>query len=256
MAGLEPSYYTRFAPFRELFASGFPIVTYHKFGAAPRGARLRGMYLRPRLLDRQLAEWRAAGYEPATVGEVHAAARSRVALTIDDGFRSVHALALPVLARHGFRAMLYLVADRLGERNDWEIEQGEVAAPLMTPSEVREWLAAGNRIGSHTLTHPWLTRLAPDRAREEISASRRRLEDAFGVPVKDFCYPYGDWNPAVREWVREAGYETAVTTDFGVNGAGFDPWALRRVTARYASRGWPWIRAWWRRWRSGRSGGD
>ena len=107
-----------------------------------------------------------------------------------------------------------------------------------------EWLAAGNDIGSHTLTHPRLTQLAPGRAREEISASRKRLEDLFGRPVRHFCYPYGDWNPAVRDLVREAGYATACTTTAGVNTAAESPWELKRYTARYASRS---LKAIWRR---------
>jgi peptidoglycan/xylan/chitin deacetylase (PgdA/CDA1 family) len=198
-----PAYYTRLEPFRDLFASGFPIVTYHKFGAAPRGARLRGMHLPTGLLERQLREWTAAGYGAAAVGEsgTWTPGDRRLALTIDDGFRSVHEGALPLLSRHRFPAVVYLVAERLGGRNDWEIAQGEIEAPLMTAGEVREWLAAGNTIGSHTLTHPWLTRLPLERAREEIGASRRRLEDLFDVPVRDFCYPYGDWNPAIRDLV-------------------------------------------------------
>ena len=108
----------------------------------------------------------------------------------------------------------------------------------MSREEVREWLAAGNDIGSHTLTHPFLTRLTPEQAREEISASRKRLEDLFGRPVRHFCYPYGDWNPAVREVVIEAGFQTACTTAPGRNLPGGDLFRLRRLTARYASRNW------------------
>ncbi len=246
-----PPQYTHLGPFRELFRSGFPILTYHKFGAPPRGARLRGLHVREELLRRQLAEWRREGYSsgpPGPAGEAGSVAERRaLALTIDDGFRSVHEIALPLLVEHGFQAMLYLVADRLNGTNDWEIAQGEVRAPLMTDAEVREWLAAGQRIGAHTLTHPWLTQVPRERAREEIHASRRRLEDRFGVEVVDFCYPYGDWNPAVRDEVIDAGYRTAVTTEFGVNAAGADRWALRRITARHASRGWRAVRGWWRR---------
>src|SRR5690606_26230159 len=111
----------------------------------------------------------------------------------------------------------------------------EVPAPLMDPSEVREWLAAGQQIGSHTLTHPWLTRVPITTVREEIRASRRKLEDLFGVPVVDFCYPYGDWNIPVHDEVIAAGYQTAVTTALGVNGPEADPWALRRLAARRAT---------------------
>lgn len=242
-----PSYYTRLAPFREAFADRVPILTYHKFGPRPRGARLRGLYLPTGLLEQQLREFREARYQSAPVaGSWETPAGARVALTIDDGFRSVHREAMPLLARAGMRATLYLVAGRLGGWNDWEMQEGEARAPLMTQDEVREWIAAGNQVGAHTMTHPWLTRLPLERAREEIRASRRKLEDLFGMAVTDFCYPYGDWNAAIRAEVVEAGYATATTTEFGVNGAGADPWGLKRITARHASRGMRGWRAWWR----------
>ena len=65
----------------------------------------------------------------------------------------------------------------------------------------------------------------------EIFDSRRRLEDRFGVPIKHFCYPYGDNDEAVREMVREAGYETAPTVAFGTNLPGVDSRGLNRVMA-------------------------
>lgn len=256
MPGPWPDYYTRLAPFRELFAGGRPILTYHKFGPRPSGVRLRGLYLGTRLFESQLRELTAAGYRPGGLGsEVRSGGMGEptVTLTIDDGFRSVLTEALPVLVRHRWVATLYLVAERLGGWNDWEQAQGEAAAPLMSVGEVREWLAAGQRIGSHTLTHPWLTRLPREQAQREIGLARRKLEDEFQVPVTDFCYPYGDWNPGVRDAVEEAGYRTATTTDFGVNTGSTNRWELRRITARHASRGWRAVRLWWGRVR-GRGG--
>ena len=249
MTASLPSYYSRLKPFRHLFAGGVPILTYHKFGRPPRGARLRGLHLPPRLLQKQIRELHNDDYRTGAPAEASRDDGNRdvVVLTIDDGFRSVLELALPVLERAGAMATLYLVAGRLGGENDWEIAQGELAERLMSVEEVKEWVAAGQRIGSHTLTHPWLTRVPVESAREEIRASRQRLEDTFGVEVTDFCYPYGDWNVVVRDEVEAAGYRTATTTDFGVNKPGADPLALRRVTARRPSWGWRAIRQWWRR---------
>lgn len=250
-----PDHFTRLGPFRDLFATGFPVLTYHKFGPRPRRARLGGLYLGAPLFAAQVRSLARAGFAFASPGEFTTRpAGTAVALTIDDGFESVREHALPILVSLGARATLYLVADRLGGTNDWEIAQGEVAAGLMDDSGVREWLAAGQWIGAHSLTHPWLTRLNPGLAREEIAASRKRLEDRFGVPVTDFCYPYGDWNPGVRDLVREAGYRTATTTDFGVNLASTPPLELRRITARHASRSVRAVKGWLRRWVTGLSG--
>jgi peptidoglycan/xylan/chitin deacetylase (PgdA/CDA1 family) len=109
------------------------------------------------------------------------------------------------------------------------IKHGDASERLMDIAQVRDWLAAGHDIGSHTTTHPKLTELTLEAAREEIVASKKRLEDMFGRPVRHFCYPGGKWNDALRELVAEAGYATACTTQFGVNLAGTPPHVLRRI---------------------------
>jgi hypothetical protein len=69
------------------------------------------------------------------------------------------------------------------------------------------------------------------------------MEDLFQRPVEHFCYPYGDWNPAVRDLVGEAGFRTATTVDFGVNQAETNLLSLTRITARYPSCS---LKTWWR----------
>ena len=107
---------------------------------------------------------------------------------------------------------------------------------MLDAVQIREWLAAGHDIGSHTLSHPHLTQLPTERAREEISASKKLLEDLFGRPIEHFCYPYGALNPTVRNLVIEAGYRTACTTEPGGNTPVSDSFALSRFTARHRSR--------------------
>lgn len=244
-----PACYARLAPFRALFAQGLPILTYHKLGPRPRGVRLKGLYLPARLFAQQLAELKAAGFKTTTPSDLgQAASAPSVVLTFDDGFASVLTHGLDPLAQHQFRALQFLVANRLGQTNDWERALGEVQAPLMDVAQVRDWLAAGHQIGSHGLTHPFLPRLALAEAREEIVASKKKLEDTFGVPVRHFCYPYGDWNEPVRDLVAEAGYGAACTTDFGINPPGSPPLALKRVTVRYPSRNWSNFKLWLAGW--------
>ncbi len=231
-----PHYYTSLGEFRTLFATANPVLTYHKVGPRPRGARLKGLYVSPALFARQLGELRAAGYRSGALAEAAGPAQAgRVVLTFDDGFVNVLEHALAPLRSHGFSAIQFLVADLLGKTNEWE-SAGERTEPLMDAAQVREWLAAGHDIGSHTRSHPFLTQLPRDAAREEICASKKKLEDLFGRAIEHFCYPYGDWNPAVRDLVIAAGYRTACTTNNGVNTAADSPFELKRLTARYRSR--------------------
>ncbi|MCW5558750.1 MAG: polysaccharide deacetylase family protein [Verrucomicrobiae bacterium] len=245
-----PACYTSLSQFRDTFrGGGMAALMYHKLGPRPPGVRLRGLYVSAALFGRQMRELAGAGYRTAFPGEWRDspdAAAPRVGLTFDDGFENVLRHGMEPMRAHGFQAIQYLVSGLIGKTNEWEQSQGEASERLMDAAQVREWLAAGHRIGAHTRSHPWLTRIPLDAAREEIRSSKALLEDTFGVPVRDFCYPYGDWNPAVRDAVREAGFETACTTAPGLNRPGGHPFQLRRLTARHTSLQWRTLGTWLR----------
>src|SRR5262245_66688958 len=110
-----PHYYSGLAPFRRLFREGQALLTYHHVGPGPRGARIKGLYVSPRLFARQMAELASAGFAAPPYDEVLGLGgpgpsnTPRVFLTFDDGFRDVLERALPVLQRHGFHAIAFLV---------------------------------------------------------------------------------------------------------------------------------------------------
>jgi peptidoglycan/xylan/chitin deacetylase (PgdA/CDA1 family) len=233
-----PENYHTLPPFRDLFSTGVPILMYHKIAPRPRRVRLKGLYVSPATFKEQLAELCESGFVSCSPAEAcqDGLSSPRVALTFDDGFRNVLANALGPLAQHGWRALQFLVANCIGQLNQWDLREGEAPENLMDAAEVRDWLRAGHAIGSHSLTHARLTRLTLRDAREEIFASKKKLEDTFGVAVEHFSYPYGDWSEPVRELVLEAGYRTACTTQFGVNTPSTPPLTLNRITVRHPTR--------------------
>jgi peptidoglycan/xylan/chitin deacetylase (PgdA/CDA1 family) len=246
-----PTYYTRLQPFASWFQQGYPILTYHKIGPRPRHVRLRGLYLSSRLFHKQMIEFAGARFRTASLDEFPprcSPPSASVVLTFDDGFENVFQHALPTLAELGFRSIQFLVADRLGGSNDWEIAEKEQPERLMDPGQIREWIAAGQEIGAHSCSHPWLTRLPLAKAREEIVRSKKKLEDVFGQAVRHFCYPYGDYNPAVADLVGEAGYATACTTRSGLNSLTTRALELFRLTTRYRSWSLKPIKQWWIDW--------
>lgn len=105
---------------------------------------------------------------------------------------------------------------------------------MLSWEELTELARDGIEIGSHTVTHPILTRVSEHEAEDEIVASRRRLEQALGVPVKHFAYPNGqpeDFSPVVRRLVERAGYRSACTSIHGYNRTLNDPLTLKRIDA-------------------------
>ncbi len=232
-----PAYYSSLKGFRTVFETGRPTLMYHKIAKRPKNARIKGLYVDPDLFEKQLEELRDEGFTtpayavPESVGNKE----KTIALSFDDGFASAFHNALEPLAKYRFKAIQFLVADRIGQFNAWEVQLGDLKEPLMDAAQIKDWIAAGHQIGAHSLTHPYLTRVSFREAREEVISSRKKLEDKFGVAVIHFCYPYGDWNEPIRDLVREAGYQTACTTETGVNTSTTSPWELKRIMARHRS---------------------
>lgn len=106
-------------------------------------------------------------------------------------------------------------------------------AGMMSWDQIGDLHRAGHEIGSHSMTHPILPDLADERLRDEISASRLRLQSATGGEVASFCYPNGSYDARCLDAVRAAGYECAVTTAPGVNRK-ISPFELKRCDMDYA----------------------
>ena len=99
----------------------------------------------------------------------------------------------------------------------------------MTRGQLVKMMAAGFRIGSHSVSHPPLTDLSGAQVREEIVRSKEMLENAFECRVTAFCYPYGVYSPELETRVAEAGYSCAVTTRVGRRHRAEERFRLKRI---------------------------
>ncbi len=89
----------------------------------------------------------------------------------------------------------------------------------LTSSGVRE-IAASRAVdvGAHTVTHPVLSSLDPERQREEIEASQRWLSELLGRPVRTLSYPFGwpaDYTRDTMRIAREACLKAACAASPG-----------------------------------------
>ena len=234
MLGLFTKYMFLGSAQRRLYKGGPVILMYHRVGTPPDDAPDPFLYDTAEELDCHLTLAKRAGLRLVSLGEAMAEGKPQpntIAVTFDDGCLSTLTEALPVLVKHKACAMQFIVSGRIGGRNEWDLSKDDVPTPLMDAGQIREWLAAGQEIGSHTMTHRNLKKVSAEAAREEIRGSKLQLEDLFGIPIRHFAFPYGGWNvPHVRDAVREAGYESACITEFGVSASAEDRWNLRRIT--------------------------
>lgn len=121
-------------------------------------------------------------------------------------------------------------ADELGAAVACELPSGL----MMTTGDVRQLYRSGMAIGAHTVNHPILAKLDPERANNEIRGSKAQLEAIIGASVSLFAYPNGmpgrDYYREHVDMVKELGFEAAVCTARGVSHAASDPFQLPRFT--------------------------
>ena len=106
---------------------------------------------------------------------------------------------------------------------------------LMSWDQLRELAGRGHEIGSHSMSHAILPLVDDAQLAREAAGSRARLEAELGAPCLSFCYPNGDCDDRVAAAVGRAGFERAVTTRWGSNGAGADDLRLDRCDMQGAS---------------------
>ena len=143
-------------------------------------------------------------------------ARKCVAITFDDAFRSVAENALPELSKHSFHATIFVPVGWLGQTPGWTMEPaepGSVDVPelseiVMSAEQLSGLSHTLVSLGSHTLSHPLLPEMEPERAREEVERSRALLAEVSGRDVLEFAFPYGAHNEATVAMCRAALYET------------------------------------------------
>jgi len=153
-----------------------------------------------------------------------------VALTFDDGFRSVHQHALEVLTRHGLPVTVFLVAATLGEGGhdvDWVDRPPDSPLETLTVDQIHEMQSLGVSFQSHSLAHRDLTQLSYDECVRDLTSSRELLESVLDSHVRLLAYPRGRHSAAVRAAAEAAGYTHAFTLPEGREPSG--PYALPRV---------------------------
>lgn len=211
---------------------------YHNIGAPPPGANLRSLYVRPGMFRFQMRYLRAAGFKVVALGEILSfinggrGGEKLVALTFDDGYMDFYMNAFPVLAEYGYPSTVFLVSDFIGKENVWDREELAVRKSLLDRDRIAEMKDHNVFFGSHSRTHPFLSRISDDAVKLELEGSKDMLESELGVEIDFLCYPYGDYDDRVVSLARAAGYFGAVTTKRGLVHKGDDPFEIRRSFIR------------------------
>jgi peptidoglycan/xylan/chitin deacetylase (PgdA/CDA1 family) len=135
------------------------------------------------------------------------------AMTFDDGLENILVNALPELEKRRIPCTLFIVTDMLGQERSWEHMGGEDVGEtgVMSAEQLRALRSEFVRIGSHTMTHPFLPSTEKAKVRRELSESRSKLQALVNQEVTLFSFPYGAFNQSVIQDCREAEYARVFT---------------------------------------------
>jgi peptidoglycan/xylan/chitin deacetylase (PgdA/CDA1 family) len=209
---------------------------YHNIGIPPKGVALKSLYVTPRMFRFQMWYLKTAGFKVVALHEILSfiggknSNKRLVSITFDDGYQDFYDNAFPVLKTYNFPSTVFLVSDLVGKENLWDAQGRE---RLLHWDSILEMKDAGVVFGSHSKTHPFLSKLSGEQLADEIKDSKFLLEERLKNPVDFFCYPNGDYDNRVLETVATAGYKGAVTTKRGLIHRNDSPFEIRRSFIRY-----------------------
>lgn len=207
---------------------------YHSITSMPKGTVMRSLHVPPKLFKFQMWLLKIMGYRGLSMSKLQPYLTGEktgkvVGITFDDGFKNNLVQALPILKKFNHSATCYIISQKIGGINDWDLDKGVDKNPLMSQQEVKQWIDQGMEIGSHTQNHVRLAECDTKVAEKEILQSRVELEAQFDCTIKHFCYPYGSFNNDTASLVQSAGYQTATTVKRGRAKLGDNLFSLPRV---------------------------
>jgi peptidoglycan/xylan/chitin deacetylase (PgdA/CDA1 family) len=146
---------------------------------------------------------------PANYRGILPSGKPNVAITFDDAYDSVAENALPELAAHGFHSTIFVPVGSLGRRPEWVMEGNGVPSSevVMSAERIATLSSPLVTLGSHSITHPHLSRMKFHDAQTEIEGSRDKLQELTKENIGLFAFPYGDHDASTVGLCRAAGYE-------------------------------------------------
>ncbi len=220
-----------FANFYQGIFPGIRILMYHR---VVRSSNYDQLVVSPIRFEEQMAflhnSSRVISLDKAMEEIEQGSHQSGVVVTFDDGYLDNMQYALPVLKRYKIPATFFITTAFCDQSKSHprysddkqriHLNWGEVCMLAEEP---------GITIGSHTISHPFLSRISANQSQIEIHDSKKIIEEKLGKRVNYFCYPSGDFSDKELEFVEQAGYRAAVTVSPGCNHSLLSPYTLNRT---------------------------
>lgn len=221
--------------------NGIPVLTYHHILEDEENTRFRHTSTTTslRAFTNQMSWLRDQGYTTLSMYQLEGYVRNTmnlparsVAITFDDGLKSVSRYAYPVLSQYGFKATAFIISSRIKLKpQPWDPK----FLQFMSISEL-EQISHVFDFQSHThflhrtddRGHPILLSRSYDNILMDFKHSRRALSQ-FNRHVWYLAYPFGGYDDKALAAAKDAGFHLALTTVRGKVKPGDNPYLLKRL---------------------------
>lgn len=213
-----------------------PVLMYHRVGEA-HDAWERKYCISPENFAAHMRALRKARWQAVTIDDfmnwlngIAELPDKTFLLSFDDGFRGVFDHAWPVLQKHGWPAVMFLVSNLLGKNDAWSKTEnpGGLTYPLLSAHEIQCMASGGFSFQAHSCHHRDLTTLTETELADEIAGCKAELE-SLGLTVNYYAYPYGRFGEREACAVAAAGFTAAFSVQPGFNRIGVDLYRIRRL---------------------------
>lgn len=188
--------------------TSIPIFMYHYIRVLndPNDKIGTNLSVSPEKFSSELDLIKSKGYEAITFEDINNGniPNKPIILTFDDGYKDFYQNAYSELKKRNMKAVSFIITNDIGQNE------------YMNNNEIKEISNYGIEIGSHTLSHPDLSKLSSAKAEIEIAQSKKNLEELISKNIISFCYPSGKYTPETENIVKTAGYKFATTTNSGI----------------------------------------
>jgi peptidoglycan/xylan/chitin deacetylase (PgdA/CDA1 family) len=210
-----------------LYPEGYqmvPILCYHQFSKKRSTSKI---ILSEETFDQQMAYLKENGYHVISLDTLQnfvnykrRPPKKSVVITIDDGWKTVKTIAVPILKKYGFKATLFIYTDLIKSKSN---------NMTLSWDEIKEMVDEGGiEVQSHTASHADLTKLTEESLERELEGAQRIIKENIGITPTYLAYPYGTFNDQVIDKMKKYGYTVGFTVIKGGNAFFYNNFSLNR----------------------------
>ena len=127
--------------------------------------------------------------------------KKAITFSYDDGVTQDERL-ISLFNKYGLKCTFNVNSGFLGHPGELLREGVHVRHDKIAPDRLRA-VYEGHEVATHSVTHPYLTRLSDEEVIREIEEDRIRLSELLGYEVVGHAYPMGDCDRRVADLLRD-----------------------------------------------------